>query len=849
MADKNKFHFIICYNNELYMQECMKYISFLEVPEGIETDIIGIAEADSMAAGYNAAMKESDAKYKVYLHQDVFIIYKNFIRDVLQIFRENPEYGMLGVLGSNKLVKDADYENHWNIGMADNCNLLEPIHLNLKNPTEIESVSAISGMIMITQEDIVWREEVLKGFDFYNISQSIEFQKAGYKVGIPHQNRVWCNCDCSYNRFEHSDGRKSFCEEYKQYNYQYIESEEEKQQIIWNQKIEDLLPLFENTLLSGELEKAEALIEKTMETFAYNTKLCTFWMLCKIMLQEKRLQKKNGFFHKITSIQETFNQLLLYKFLLRRLEYDKPVEDMQYVIDWVAEHEEETLAVSQTIAKYSVFNIEKVIWKLEWFLEKQYKKSLKVQLEHDCFSVPDKLQQETVIQLCSVLQTDITELFTRMKSKIYFANLIESIYHMIEEVNHIVYIVDWNEKFYKEYLDVLYEEKNVERFLENCQNWLKQVINYLQREEDQPLVSVIVPVYNGEFFVEDTLRSIMEQSYKNLQIIVVDDCSDDQSRRVIDKLAKQDKRIEKVYLKRNSNICVSTNTGYKRVCGKYVALIGHDDIWKPDKIEKQLHFMEMNSKYAVCFTLCDIIDDEKQICNKKCLLSYRIFQQRNRTQKEWMNTLFFDKNVFCAPSALIRKECITWEGLYQYSLIQLQDYALWLNLIVDFPFYILQEKLTLYRHFFKSTSNLSTLNEGKGNRTCHETNFILKRFLECLSDEKFRKYFSEYFVRKESYTSDELKCERAFLLKKDSNLYCLNMFMELFETEDTRNILENIYHFRLNDFYELNTLAFPYNYGDYMLRSKLELANQQLQQYEKLVEVQRQQIEQLKQRE
>ena len=83
---------------------------------------------------------------------------------------------MLGVLGSDQFVKDADYQNHWNIGMIDCCNLLKPMHLNLKNPEKIESVSAISGVIMITQEDIIWREDIFKGVCFYDISQSIEFQ-------------------------------------------------------------------------------------------------------------------------------------------------------------------------------------------------------------------------------------------------------------------------------------------------------------------------------------------------------------------------------------------------------------------------------------------------------------------------------------------------------------------------------------------------------------------------------------------------------------------------------------------------------------------------------------------------
>lgn len=81
-----KVAFIICYNDDIYMRECMDYISWLRVPNGVETEIIGITEAESMAAGYNAAMHSSDAKYKVYLHQDVFILNENMIQEMIDIF-------------------------------------------------------------------------------------------------------------------------------------------------------------------------------------------------------------------------------------------------------------------------------------------------------------------------------------------------------------------------------------------------------------------------------------------------------------------------------------------------------------------------------------------------------------------------------------------------------------------------------------------------------------------------------------------------------------------------------------------------------------------------------------------
>ncbi len=844
MLNKSKFHFIICYDNELYMQECMKYISFLEVPDGVEIDVIGIAGADSIAAGYNAAMKESDAKYKVYLQQDVFIMYKHFIQDVLNIFKENPEYGMLGVLGSDQFVKDADYQNHWNIGMIDCCNLLKPMHLNLKNPEKIESVSVISGVIMITQEDIIWREDIFKGFCFYDISQSIEFQKQGYKIGIPYQNKVWCNYNCRYYNFEKYKDREIFCKEYKQYGYQYIENKEEKKQSIWNQEVEELLPLLEQTIVSGELEKANLLIDKALKSFELNSNLSIFQAICKIMLQEKALNKMGGFY-KISSISRMIEQFFWYRALLRRLEYDKPIEDIINMIEWVAQYEEETLTISQIVAEYSVCKVEKVMWKLAWFLEYYCRKNVKIHLEHMTLFVPNISQMEEAFQLCKILQMDVKKLLYEIEDKNNCTDLIEFVYNRIDKLNDMIYIVDWSEKFYKGYLDIIINKMDSEQFLIHCQNWLEQAINYLHREETWPLISIIIPVYNGESFVEDTLRSIMEQSYQNLQIIVVDDCSKDNSRQVIDRLAEQDSRIEKVYLKRNSNICVAANIGYKRVKGKYFVVTGHDDIWKIDKIKKQLCFMEMNPDYAVCFTLCDIIDDEKQICNEKCR---PIFQQKNRTQKEWVHTLFFKKNVFCASSALIRKECMKGETVYQYSFLQLQDYALWLSLIVDFPVYVLQEKLTLYRQFFKNSNNLSTLNEGKGNRTYHENNFILKCFLEHLSDEKFRLYFSDCFLYKDAYTPDELNCEKAFLLKQIYNFYCLDMFMKLLEIDHVREILENTYNFQLNDFYNLNMFGFPYNYSEHLLRNKLELVDRQFEEYKKLIEKQEQQIKQLKKR-
>lgn len=77
--NNKKICFVICYNQEVYLNECLLYIYQLHIPDGYSMDILTILDAPSMTMGYQAAMEESDAKYKIYIHQDVFILYRYFL--------------------------------------------------------------------------------------------------------------------------------------------------------------------------------------------------------------------------------------------------------------------------------------------------------------------------------------------------------------------------------------------------------------------------------------------------------------------------------------------------------------------------------------------------------------------------------------------------------------------------------------------------------------------------------------------------------------------------------------------------------------------------------------------------
>lgn len=140
MLDEQKITFITCVNNEEIYAECCHYLERLYVPEGCHTDVVSIREAPSMTAGYNAAMKSSDARYKVYLHQDVRIKNRNFITDLLAVFARDEKIGMVGMVGTRNPWLNADCLMRWDTGKTvDNSNIYsfafekERYHISIDN--------------------------------------------------------------------------------------------------------------------------------------------------------------------------------------------------------------------------------------------------------------------------------------------------------------------------------------------------------------------------------------------------------------------------------------------------------------------------------------------------------------------------------------------------------------------------------------------------------------------------------------------------------------------------------------------------------------------------------------------
>lgn len=208
--NEKKVAFITCVNDKWEYAECLYYLEHLKLPDGWEKDIITIYEADSMAAGYNAGMKNSDAKYKVYLHQDVFIVNQDFITDMCKVFMADNEIGLLGCIGTRNLGEFARAIVSWDTGkIIHNCNP-QFLEFPTKEPL-YQEVQAVDGLLIATQYDIPWREDVFDGWDYYDISQCMEFCRIGKRVVVPVQKEPWC---CHDNRYSKMSKYYHYCNKF-----------------------------------------------------------------------------------------------------------------------------------------------------------------------------------------------------------------------------------------------------------------------------------------------------------------------------------------------------------------------------------------------------------------------------------------------------------------------------------------------------------------------------------------------------------------------------------------------------------------------------------------------------------
>ena len=223
---KPVFHFVTCTNDAVRMLECRYYIQRLFVPDGWSVEITEIPDAVSMASGYNRAIgmkpgdsaRTEDVPVRIYLHQDVYILNRFFLKNLRLLFEEYPDVGAVGMVGTPVLHESGVMWLGSYIG-----NVYEPDDRPYKEEQVFDKpvivpADAIDGFLIATRADIPWREDLFDGFDFYDLSQSFEFRRNGYRTAVVMQSSPWCVHDDAHvlSLYHYNRYRKRFLSQYGQ---------------------------------------------------------------------------------------------------------------------------------------------------------------------------------------------------------------------------------------------------------------------------------------------------------------------------------------------------------------------------------------------------------------------------------------------------------------------------------------------------------------------------------------------------------------------------------------------------------------------------------------------------------
>ena len=196
------------------------------------------------------------------------------------------------------------------------------------------------------------------------------------------------------------------------------------------------------------------------------------------------------------------------------------------------------------------------------------------------------------------------------------------------------------------------------------------------------LVSIIMPSYNTAGYIGETINSVLKQSYSNWELIIVDDCSPDNTDNVVESYLS-DTRIKYLKNKKNSGAAVSRNKALREAKGRWIAFLDSDDLWMPEKLEKQVKFME---KTGVHFSYTNYAEIDNE--GKRNGISVT-------GPKKITKTGFFN---YCWPGCLTVMYDRDVVGLIQIADIKKNnDYAMWLKVCQKADCYLLNEELALYR--------------------------------------------------------------------------------------------------------------------------------------------------------
>lgn len=245
-----------------------------------------------------------------------------------------------------------------------------------------------------------------------------------------------------------------------------------------------------------------------------------------------------------------------------------------------------------------------------------------------------------------------------------------------------------------------------------------------------PKVSVVVKSYNHAKYVRQALDSVLAQTLQDFEIVIIDDGSADGTAAII--AGYSDPRIVFAAWPQNRGLSNAMNAGLSRATGTYVAILNSDDCALPDRLERQVAYLDAHPEAVALFTQVRFVDDDgNELPERKLFRPPLAFPDFSRTT--WLRQFFVRGNCLCAPSAMVRRSAYARAGVYDPRLTNLQDLDVWVRMTAVGELHVLPDKLTAFR-IRAGDANLSAPRRDALLRHQFEHYRILLRYLDFDAD-------------------------------------------------------------------------------------------------------------------
>jgi glycosyltransferase involved in cell wall biosynthesis len=250
-----------------------------------------------------------------------------------------------------------------------------------------------------------------------------------------------------------------------------------------------------------------------------------------------------------------------------------------------------------------------------------------------------------------------------------------------------------------------------------------------------PLVSVAIPSYNHEKYISEAIESVLNQTFTDLELIIIDDASHDKSPEIIEYYQKRDNRIRAFFHEQNLGTAKTLNDIIEKARGKYIAFFASDDVWFKDKLQEQIKILDKNDNLVI-WNEGLIINEEGN--SQEILINQMNIHKKLKKSGDIFKELIIKSNFIFATSVIVKKDFLT-DVRFNEKLRYFNDYKFALDLAANHEYYFITNPLSCYRIHGKNTinsdevgwnldravCNLEILNDYGDNLSNYIKNFIL----------------------------------------------------------------------------------------------------------------------------